>query len=45
MYLHLKLECLPDMDGKVALNVLASGNIPFCTWETIYGEKNPLNSE
>jgi hypothetical protein len=38
-YMHLKLECLPDMGGKVTLNVLAYGIIPFWIWETIYGEK------
>ncbi len=37
--MHLKLECLPDMGGKVTLNVLAYGIIPFRIWETIY-EKN-----
>jgi hypothetical protein len=32
------------MDGKVTMNVLAYGNIPFWIWETIFG-KNPLSSE
>jgi hypothetical protein len=27
-------ECLPDMKGKIAPSVLASGNIIFWIWET-----------
>jgi hypothetical protein len=42
--MHLKLECLVDINGKITLSVLAYGNIPFLIWETIYGKK-PLSSE
>jgi hypothetical protein len=33
------------MDGKVILNVLAYGIIPFWIWETIYGKKHPVLNE
>jgi hypothetical protein len=39
--MHLKLECLPDMNGKITLSVLVYGNIPFWIWETVYGKKPP----
>jgi hypothetical protein len=40
--MHLKLECLPDINEKNTLSILAYGNIPFWIWETIYEEKTTL---
>jgi hypothetical protein len=39
--MHLKLECLPDMIGKITLSVLASGNMySFLDLGNILWKKN-----